>query len=291
MPDDQGLIRHVSDTALLVSACRAMELRRPDGLVHDPFAERLAGSRGMAIARETPGLEMLCFGVGIRSRFMDRLVAEAVTAHSITTVLSVGCGLDTRPWRLELPRGLRWIEADFPAMLEYKAALMAEEEPNCSLERLPVDLKDAAERRSLWNAAGAGPGLMITEGLLTYLAGETVEALAAEAPALSGTRYWMLDLASAEMARLAGMDTRMEILNVRAPGHLDGYGILGVLRRNGWSSIRHLNYTTDALEAAPERIQAIVRAHPAIQEMRPPAADDPSGVQLFAREERGHRRR
>ncbi|MBZ5621004.1 MAG: class I SAM-dependent methyltransferase [Acidobacteriia bacterium] len=52
-PTEEQIV-HVSDTALMVAACRAMETVRPDGLVRDPFAGRLAGARGMAIARALP---------------------------------------------------------------------------------------------------------------------------------------------------------------------------------------------------------------------------------------------
>src|SRR5580704_7237855 len=62
-------IAHVSDTALLVAACRAMETAHPIGIVRDPFAERLAGARGMAIARAFPFVETMRFGVGVRCRF------------------------------------------------------------------------------------------------------------------------------------------------------------------------------------------------------------------------------
>lgn len=43
-------IGHVSETALMVAAWRAMETGREDGLLRDPYAEQLAGERGMAIA-------------------------------------------------------------------------------------------------------------------------------------------------------------------------------------------------------------------------------------------------
>jgi O-methyltransferase involved in polyketide biosynthesis len=35
-PDGPEQIRHVSDTALMVAACRAIEAARADGLVRDP---------------------------------------------------------------------------------------------------------------------------------------------------------------------------------------------------------------------------------------------------------------
>src|SRR5271165_5634765 len=120
MSPSHGEITHVSDTALMVAACRALESEAPDGFVHDPFAARLAGERGMAIFQKLPYPDLFRFGVGMRSHFMDELLLEALASQAIATVLSVGCGLDTRPWRLELPSDLRWIEVDFADMLDYK---------------------------------------------------------------------------------------------------------------------------------------------------------------------------
>ena len=102
MQQEAHEIAHVSDTALMTAACRAMETERPDGLIRDPFAAQLAGSRGMGIARGLDRIDLMCFGIGVRSRFLDRLVPETIASHGIATVLSIGSGLDTRPWRLEL---------------------------------------------------------------------------------------------------------------------------------------------------------------------------------------------
>src|SRR5579872_5883131 len=98
MSSPQGEITHVSDTALMVAACRALEAESPDGFVQDPFAARLAGDRGLPMLRAMPNPDMMRFGIAVRSRFIDELLLEALAAHPIATVLSVGCGLDTRPW-------------------------------------------------------------------------------------------------------------------------------------------------------------------------------------------------
>lgn len=277
-------ILHVSDTALLVAACRALETARPDALVGDPFAAELAGERGMAMARGLPILEMMCFGVAIRSRFLDELVTR--TARKIETVLSLGSGLDTRPWRLDLPAGLRWIEADFPDMLDYKAAMMAGHPPKCRLERVAADLNDRAARSSLFAAAGSAPALMITEGLLMYLKAETVEALAVESSPAGSIQYWLMDLISQEAARSVGTSSIQSIQNVRAENHLEGAGILDVLNRTGWHTVERRNYTTDAFREAPERIKALIASRPASEPLAPPPPDDPSGVHLFGRESR-----
>ncbi len=284
MNSNDSEIAHVSDTALMVAACRALETAREDGLVRDPYAERLAGERGMAIARGLPRLEILCFGVGIRSRFLDELVMDAVEARQVKTILCLGAGLDTRPWRLALPADLRWIEVDFPALLEYKGQAMGEHRPTCRLEQMAADVNEAEQRAELFRAVGEGPALMMTEGLLMYLPGATVEGLAAEA-ATSGVRYWVLDVASREFASRVRMDANGSIERMRAPDHLEGEEILAAAMRNGWGEVRRRSYVRDAMEVAMERIRSIAKAAAAtaVEPMAPPPPDDPSGVHLLGR--------
>jgi methyltransferase (TIGR00027 family) len=278
MQRDTHEIAHVSDTALMTAACRAMETERPDGLIRDPFAAQLAGERGMAIARALPGLERMCFGIGIRSRFLDELLLDTIPTHGIATVLSVGAGLDTRPWRLELPATLRWIEIDFPDMLDYKDAIMAAA-PRCHRERLSADVNQASGRERVFAAADDGPTLMITEGLLMYLPAATIEALAATA----STSHWILDAASPEMSRRVRMDQYESIENVRAADHLDGLQILDALHRHGWTGLRRFRYGTDIMQFAAERVINMFRNLTPDQMPKPLSPDDPSGVHLFAR--------
>src|SRR5262249_57619934 len=121
-----------------------------DAFVHDPFAARLAGERGVAILQALPHSNVLRLGLAVRTRFVDELLLGALATYPVATVLSVGCGLDTRPWRLELSPDLRWIEIDFADVLDYKERLMSGERSHCRRERLTVDLNDAAQRRVMY---------------------------------------------------------------------------------------------------------------------------------------------
>jgi methyltransferase (TIGR00027 family) len=283
MSPSSGEITHVSDTALMVAACRALESESADGFVHDPFAARLAGERGMAILRAHPQPDMLRFGIGLRSRFVDELLLEALASQPIATVLSVGCGLDTRPWRLELPRDLRWIEVDFADMLDYKDALMSAETPRCRRERRTADLNDPAQRRTIYAAAGPDPALMITEGLLMYLPAATVEALAGESWRESGIAHWMSDIMTTAFSKAISPDgSPQSIRDVQAADFLEGEQILDCVGRHGWTTAARRSYITD-LAFAMDRIQRLMgdRAQP--QGPPPVPLDDPTGVHRFAR--------
>jgi methyltransferase (TIGR00027 family) len=278
-----GEIIHVSDTALMVAACRALESACPDGFVHDPFAARLAGERGMAMLRGLPEPAMMRFGIGVRSRFMDELLLEALASKPIATVLSVGCGLDTRPWRLKLPPDLRWIEVDFADMLDYKDALMSAETPRCRRERITADVNDTAQRRTIYAAAGPAKALMITEGLLMYLPAATVEALAAEARQESGIAHWMTDITTTAFAKAINMDTMRSVRNVQASDFLQGEQILDGVRRHGWVTAARRSYITD-MAFAMERIQRLMGDRPQPAGPPPVPPDDPTGVHRFALE-------
>jgi O-methyltransferase involved in polyketide biosynthesis len=82
----KGEFEHVSDTALMVAACRAIETGREDGQVRDPFAERLAGESGMAFARSGPFLGLVSFVIGLRARLIDELILEMARSAQAETV-------------------------------------------------------------------------------------------------------------------------------------------------------------------------------------------------------------
>jgi methyltransferase (TIGR00027 family) len=281
MPEIDGKIAHISDTALMVAACRAYESELADAFVHDPFAARLAGERGVAILRAMPHSNVLRLGLAIRTRFVDELLLDALATYPIATVLSVGCGLDTRPWRLDLSPELRWIEIDFADVLDYKDRLMSGERSRCRRERLTVDLNHAAQRRAMFEVSGSSSALMITEGLLLYLPAATVDALAGDAS--TGTvAHWISDITTAAFSQVlgGGADTTQPIRHVQAPDALKGEQILEVLQNHGWTTSAMRSYISD-VGFVLERVRRAMggAAPPRLQ--YPP--NDPTGVHLFAK--------
>ncbi|MGE5233600.1 MAG: class I SAM-dependent methyltransferase [Acidobacteriota bacterium] len=195
-------IRNVSDTALWVAIYRAMESERPDALFQDPFARRLAGERGETIVRTMHSGQSMAWPMIVRTAVMDEILLRCV-AQGARTVLNLAAGLDARPYRLDLPRDLRWLHVDLPPMIDYVRGQLAGETPRCRLEYVAADLTDAAARTAaIARAAGGGPAFAICEGLLIYLEAEQVAGLARELHAQPELRWWLIDLASPQLLKM-----------------------------------------------------------------------------------------
>ena len=209
-------IRNVSDTALWVAIYRAMESEREDALFHDPYARRLGGERGEAIAASRGGKSMN-WPIVVRTVVIDEIVLRCVQ-QGVATVLNLAAGLDARPYRLDLPRSVHWLHVDLPDMIEYFRSRMATESPRCALEFIAADLREADARREVFERAAAhGPVLVITEGLLIYLESAQVVDLARDLHDIVGARWWLTDLASPRLLRFMARRWQPKLAAGNAP--------------------------------------------------------------------------
>lgn len=188
-------ITHVSDTARWTALHRATETARPDALFSDPLAERLAGEQGRAIVDNVRWADRSGWWLVARTKLIDDALADAL-AHGCDRVLNLAAGLDTRPYRLDLPSDLTWIEADLPKLLAEKTQILADQTPRCRLTRTAVDLADPHARDAFFTEAldGAAKAFVLTEGLSMYLETSDIAALsgAIKRPEVA---WWMLDFA------------------------------------------------------------------------------------------------
>jgi methyltransferase (TIGR00027 family) len=202
MTQTEPLIQNISDTALWVAVYRANETDRPDALFRDPFARRLAGARGEQIAEQMGFSGRDSWPFVARTCAFDGIISEQIRAGA-ATVVNLAAGLDTRPYRMNLPRTLKWVEVDLPGILDYKEQLLAQEKSACTLERVRVDLTDLAARRELFQQLGKSSSkvLIISEGLLAYLSPDEVGALATDLAQPASFQNWVLDLMSPGLLR------------------------------------------------------------------------------------------
>ena len=236
----EPLIRNITDTARWVATYRARETERSTALFRDPFARRRAGERGEQIAAATPNVAGSDWPFVIRTYLFDRLITSEL-ARGVDTVVNLAAGLDARPYRMTLPPSLTWIEVDLPELLAYKSEALAGERPGCVLERVPLDLANAAERRALFDriAVRGKRALVVSEGLLIYLDEEQVAALARDLAGPSTFDRWLVDIASPgllQMMQRRGMGAM--VTQAGAPYKFAPAEGPGFFERYGWTPLQ-----------------------------------------------------
>ena len=112
-------IENISDTALWVAYYRAMETERNDSIFKDPYAKILAGTKGKEIVENLPHGKSSSWWLIVRTKVLDNWILDLVNQKKIDTVLNLAAGLDTRPYRVDLPSGLNGREVDFVHVLTY----------------------------------------------------------------------------------------------------------------------------------------------------------------------------
>ena len=232
MADDSSIM-NVADTALWVATYRADESERPDALFHDRLAGMLAGDRGRRIAASMPYPAMMAWLLAIRTVAIDRLVLQAISL-GVDTVVILGAGLDTRPYRMELPSMLRWIEVDFPNIVTYKNEKLAAEKPVCRLERVAADLSDIPIRRRLFQQIGSESqsALIITEGVVIYLSSDDAAELSRDLFAVPSFHFWIQDYR--QYATKQRIPSSMKRLFKDSPFRFDKDDWLSFFVSHGW---------------------------------------------------------
>lgn len=228
-------IHDVSETALWVAHFRAQESERPDALFCDPYAAVMAGERGAAIANSMSATSAHTrLNVVMRTKIIDDYLTELIV-RGTRVVLNMGAGLDSRPYRMDLPPDLQWVEVDFPKMIEFKSKALQRETPHCRLERVSMDLSDRQERREFlrrWRSTGESV-VVLTEGVLPYLSLEEVDSLSRDLQETAAVRHWICDYMDPRIYRfLKSAQRRRQMQN--APFRFFPPDWLGFFRERGW---------------------------------------------------------
>lgn len=235
----------VPDTALWVAHLRALESERPDALFRDPFARLLSGEKGEALARSLVR-DNAVWVLTVRTVIIDRLIREAVS-EGFDAVLNLAAGLDTRPYRLDLPPHLHWYEVDFDHMLAFKAHHLQAERPRCHHHTIAQDLRDGPGTAQVLDrvAAAHHKVLVITEGLLIYLPTEVVGSLAAQLRARPTFSRWIANYTSGlGMTLIRPLWYRQlkgrDVSDLFAPSHGPGF-----FQQHGWREAQFYSFLAE----------------------------------------------
>jgi len=106
-----------------------------------------------------------------RAKFFDDWTREFLDTHPDAIVLHLGCGLDTRVFRIDPPPTVRWYDVDLPDAIELRRQLYPER-PGYEMIATSV-----ADLHWLDSIPGDMPVLVVAEGLVQYLPVDDRDAL------------------------------------------------------------------------------------------------------------------
>ncbi|MBF6327694.1 class I SAM-dependent methyltransferase [Nocardia transvalensis] len=101
--------------------------------------------------------------VTMRTVHFDKWAREFLARHDHATVLHIGCGLDSRVFRLDPGPGIEWYDVDYPEVIELHEQLYPSREHH---HRVATSVTDPAWLRAI---PAERPVLLIAEGLTMYL--------------------------------------------------------------------------------------------------------------------------
>jgi O-methyltransferase involved in polyketide biosynthesis len=158
----------VSATTLWTLHNRAMEARRPDALIDDPWAVRLYD----AISYDYGRFGRPSQTHPLRALALDRAITEYLAEHPKATVVALGEGLQTTYWRLGSP-DVDWVSVDLAPVVRLREALLPDEPRTTTLATSALD-------RAWLDHVDPADGVFVSaEGLFMYLDRADVFALIA----------------------------------------------------------------------------------------------------------------
>lgn len=169
-----GELSDVQRTLLYTLYFRALDQRSRTPLVGDTWAaevvDRVAADNRKGLLTAKLGASGR-FPPLLRARRLDDWTREFLDQHPNATVLQLGCGLDSRAFRLDVPPTVEWYDLDFPDVVELRRLVYPGREGYRLLASSVTDpgwLDDIPADR---------PALIVAEGVLPYLTEADVRQL------------------------------------------------------------------------------------------------------------------
>lgn len=158
------------ETLLITLYARALESRSDHPILRDEAAENLIHRIDYDFQKFkiTPDDRVTA---SVRGKQLDLWTAEFLTNHREAVVLHLGCGLDSRVFRIDPPPRVDWYDLDFPEIIELRQRLYPQRSGYHMIGSSVTDV------RWLNQVPADRPVWIVAEGLMMYLSEEEVKQL------------------------------------------------------------------------------------------------------------------
>ncbi len=166
------------ETMLMTLSGRAIQSQWKDPILRDPWSEEAMRHIDYDLSKSLKGVSSWGMWkdigpaiIATRAATFDLLTSRYLADHPDATVLHLGCGMDSRVFRINPPASVQWFDVDYPDVIELRRQLFPTRDAY-HLIGAPLD-----DLRWLDQVPRDRPGLLIAEGVLHYLSEAEVKAL------------------------------------------------------------------------------------------------------------------
>jgi methyltransferase (TIGR00027 family) len=165
------VLSDVSETALITLRARAIETRKEEPLIRDDVGVEMLDKIGPLLPADTRQRVMdrklsptLTRYIALRARKYDSYARSFIKENAIGLVVSLGCGFDTRYWRVS-EQAWNYVEIDLPEVIAAKKKVLTDVAPYPMIGCSVLEEGWVKEIRSIQ----AEKVLFLAEGLFMYL--------------------------------------------------------------------------------------------------------------------------
>jgi len=205
MATDKIQFTKEKETMLMTLSGRALQSQWKNPILRDPWAEEAMRHIDYDIAKQYKGVgswsmwsKIGCTIIATRAATFDNLTNSYLTDHPDATVLHLGCGMDSRAFRLNPPASVQWLDVDYPDVIDLRRQLFPERNAYHLIGAPLADL------RWLDEVPRDRPGLLIAEGVLHYLSETEVKALLNAVVAHFPSGQMIFDICNSMIVKRAG---------------------------------------------------------------------------------------
>ena len=183
MTNDKIQFTKEKETMLMMLSSKAIQSQWKNPILRDPWAEEAMRHIDYDMSQTLKGVaswsmwkEIGCTIIASRAATFDLLTSRYLADHPDATVLHVGCGMDSRVYRLDPPATVDWFDVDYPDVIDLRRQLFPERDA-ASTGRYHLIGAPLSDLRWLDDVPRGRPALLIAEGTLMYLSEAEVKAL------------------------------------------------------------------------------------------------------------------
>ena len=205
MTTDKIQFTKEKETMLMTLSGRAIQSQWKKPILRDPWAEDAMRHIDYDISKTYKGVgswsmwnEIGCTVIATRAATFDLLTNRFLADHPKAIVLQVGCGLDSRAFRVDPSPSVQWFDVDYPDVIDLRRQLFPERDAY-HLIGAPLD-----DLRWLDELPRDRPALLVAEGVLHYLSEAEVKALLNAVVAHFPSGQMIFDICNSMIVKRAG---------------------------------------------------------------------------------------